>query len=100
MAKAIILTPQAEDDLYQSYGWYENKRTGLGRDFITAVDACLHVISRNPQMYQVIYRSYRRSVVRRFPFSIIYGETDSAVIIYAVFDSRQDAEKWRERLQQ
>jgi plasmid stabilization system protein ParE len=40
-----------------------------------------------------------RAVVRRFPFSVIYRETESTIIIYAIFGSRQDPEKWRERLQ-
>lgn len=99
MAKAITLTPEAQEDSYQAYAWYESRRIGLGREFITAVDACLQSISRNPQLYQTIYKNFHRAVVRRFPFSIIYEETDSTVIIYAIFDSRQDPESWQERLQ-
>jgi plasmid stabilization system protein ParE len=99
MVKSISFTPEAEDDSYQGYSWYESRRIGLGREFITAVDACLQSISRNPKLYQTIYQDYRRAVVRRFPFSVIYEETDSEVIVYAIFDGRQDPDKWRERLQ-
>lgn len=99
MAKAITFTSEAEDDSYQGYAWYESRRIGLGREFITAVDACLQLISRNPKLYQTIYKDYRRAVVRRFPFSIIYEGTDSEVTIYAIFDSRQEPNKWRERLE-
>jgi plasmid stabilization system protein ParE len=99
MAKPVAFTTEAEDDSYQAYAWYESRRTGLGREFITAVDACLQSISRNPKLYQTIYKDYRRAVVRRFPFSILYEESYEAIIIYAIFDSRQDPEKWRERVQ-
>ena len=99
MAKSITFTSEAEDDSYQGYAWYESRRIGLGREFITAVDACLQLISRNPKLYQTIYKDYRRAVVRRFPFSIIYEETDSEVTIYAIFGSRQKPNKWRERLE-
>lgn len=99
MAKIVILTPEAEDDSYRGYAWYESRRIGLGREFITAVDACLQSISRNPKLYQTIYNDYRRAVVRRFPFSIIYEETDTTVTIYAIFDGRQNPDKWQERVQ-
>jgi plasmid stabilization system protein ParE len=99
MVKPVAFTPEAEDDSYQAYAWYESRRIGLGREFMTAVDACLQSISRNPKLYQAIYKDYRRAVVRRFPFSVIYEETDSAVIIYAIFGGRQDPDKLRERLQ-
>lgn len=99
MAKIVIFTPEAEDDSYRGYAWYESRRIGLGREFITAVDACLQSISRNPKLYQSIYKDYRRAVVRRFPFSIIYEETDTTVTIYAIFDGRQNPDKWQERVQ-
>lgn len=99
MAKNITFTPEAEDDSDQGYFWYESKKIGLGREFLTAVDACLQKISRNPKIYQAIYKDYRRAVVRRFPYSVIYEETSTDVIIYAVFDNRQNPNKWRERLQ-
>ena len=60
MARAITFTPEAEEDSYQSYAWYESRRIGLGREFITAVDACLQSISRNPKLYQTIYRAPRK----------------------------------------
>jgi plasmid stabilization system protein ParE len=87
MVKSIRFTPEAEDDSYQGYAWYESRRIGLGREFITAVDACLQSISRNPKLYQTIYKDYRRTIVRRFPFSVIYEETALEVVVYAIFDS-------------
>jgi Putative addiction module component len=50
MVKSIRFTPEAEDDSYRGYAWYESRRIGLGREFITAVDACLQSISRNPKL--------------------------------------------------
>lgn len=84
MAKTVIFTPEAEDDAYRGYSWYESKHIGLGREFITLIDACLQSISRNPKLYQVIYKDYCRAIVRRFPFSIIYEETNTTVTIYAI----------------
>jgi hypothetical protein len=30
MAKTVIFTPEAEDDAYRSYSWYESNYIGLG----------------------------------------------------------------------
>jgi plasmid stabilization system protein ParE len=99
MAKKIItLTPEAEIDSDQGYFWYESRRVGLGREFLTTVDACLQSISRNPKMYQTVYKGYRKAVVRRFPYAVIYEETEAEIIVYSVFDCRQSPKKWRERL--
>jgi hypothetical protein len=49
-------------------------------------------------MYQAVYKSYRKAGVRRFPYAVIYEETEAEVIVYAVFDCRQSPKKWRERL--
>ena len=98
MAKKITFTPEAEQDADNGYFWYESNRIGLGREFLTAVDACLQSISRNPKTYQVLYKGYRRAVVRRFPYAVLYEETEIEILVYAVFDCRQDPEKWQERL--
>jgi hypothetical protein len=37
MAKNITFTPEAEKDADQGYFWYESRRIGLGREFLTAV---------------------------------------------------------------
>jgi toxin ParE1/3/4 len=57
MAKSISFTPEAEEDSYEGYVWYESKRIGLGREFMTAIDACLQSISRSPRIYQAIYKN-------------------------------------------
>jgi hypothetical protein len=69
MAKIVTFTLEAEADSDDGYFWYESKRIGLGRQFLTAVDASIQAIARNPESYQVIYKTYRRAVVRRFPYA-------------------------------
>lgn len=49
-------------------------------------------------MYQTVHESYRRAVVRRFPYVIFYEDLDQKIIIYSVFHSAQNPQKWRRRL--
>ena len=42
MKYRVIVRPEAEDDLKEAYSWYEEKRIGLGYDFLLQVDAGLN----------------------------------------------------------
>jgi len=37
----LIIRPEAEEDLSESYGWYERQRPGLGDEFLLRVEAAL-----------------------------------------------------------
>ena len=72
MKYRIIVRPEAEHDLKEAYSWYEDKRTGLGYDFLLQVDAGLNFIARNPNIHPIEYKETRKHLVKRFPYKIIY----------------------------
>jgi len=93
-----ILIPEAEQDIADAYEWYEARRPGLGEDFLSCVDACIQAIGRSPEMRAVVHETYRRALVRRFPFAIFYEHTGDVVTVYSVFHTSRDPAKWRQRL--
>jgi len=98
MAAELILAPEAEQDLAEAYEWYENRRAGLGEEFLSCVDACLAAILRSPEMHSVVHERYRRGLVRRFPYAIFYEYSGGAVAVYCVAHTARDPRKWRKRL--
>lgn len=98
MAARLIIAPEVEYDISEAYNWYENRRVGLGEEFLGCVDACLQTISRVPELYAVVHENYGRGLVRRFPYSIFYEYTNNTITIYCVFHNSRDPQKWRERL--
>ena len=98
MAAKLLLAQEAELDLAEAYAWYEKRRSGLGEDFLSSVDACLASIRRQPEMYTLVHETYRRALIRRFPFAIFYESAGTDVTIYGVFHTSRDPEKWRQRL--
>ena len=72
MAANLVLTPEAEQDISDAYAWYEQCRLGLGEEFLSCVDACIHGICREPELHATIHEDYRRVLVRRFPYVIFY----------------------------
>lgn len=98
MAAELVVTPEAGVDVAEGYSWYEDQRVGLGEEFLSAVDACVEGVLRFPQMYSVVHETYRRALVRRFPYALFYEHVENVVTVYSVFQTAQDPEKWRQRL--
>lgn len=99
MIKQIIYVPDAEEDVVDSYDWYESREPGLGEDFLRSIEACLAIIQRHPYLFPVVQEELRHAPIRRFPFEIFYESDDEAIVVYAVFHCSQDPNKWRKRLQ-
>jgi plasmid stabilization system protein ParE len=98
MPVELVIAPEAGFDIAEAYVWYEGRRAGLGEEFLSSVDACLESIRRRPEMYPVVHESYRRSLIRRFPYAVFYEPSEATVTIYAVFHTSRDPDKWRQRL--
>jgi plasmid stabilization system protein ParE len=98
MAGEVIVAPEAHLDISEAYGWYEQRRPGLGEEFLTSVEAALAGMARFPSMCPKIFRDYRRCLLRRFPYAVYYEVEESRVTVYAVFHTSRDPEKWRQRL--
>ena len=98
MAADLTTTAEFEQDVADAYGWYERQRVGLGEEFLGCVDACIQRICRFPEGSPIVFDSYRRGLVRRFPYAVFYEFEESVITLYAVFHTSRDPEKWRERL--
>lgn len=98
MIKRVIFTPEAEDDIAESYRWYESREPGLGEEFLRCIGACVESFQRNPRLYRVAVDEFRRAQVRRFPFEVFYEPTEQGVVVYSVFHCSQDPAQWRKRL--
>ena len=72
MAAKLIVALEAQLDIEAAYGWYEDRRVGLGEEFLNSVDACIEGIRRSPELHAPIHRAYRRGLLRRFPYAVYY----------------------------
>ena len=80
----LIIKPEAEKDMTNTFEWYERKRKGLGYDFLLQVDAGFRFITRNPLSLRKRYKATRQHIIKRFPYSILYIVEDTKVIVLGV----------------
>lgn len=84
MKVTIIIRPEAERDIENAFIRYEEKRAGLGADFLLCVEAGLAKIQRHPEMYPVVHKNIRRILIQRFPYGIFYLKDQTAVVVLSV----------------
>jgi len=98
MKYKVIVRPEAEDDLKEAFYWYEDKRTGLGYDFLLQVDAGINFIYRNPEIHSIEYKGTRKHLIKRFPYKIIYLVEEEKIIILAVLHGKRRPDLIKKRI--
>jgi len=96
---SLIIRPEAEDDLKEAYSWYEDKRQGLGHDFLLQVDAGLNFIARYPDIHPIEYKGTRKHLLKRFPYKIIYLVENNRIVILAVIHGRRSPALIKKRIE-
>jgi len=93
----IIVQPEAEKDLRDTFSWYESHKPGLGYDFKLCIEEVLSRLTRTPNIYPTVYKQVKRAFIKRFPFGIFYVVEEKRVVILAVLHARRDPEYWKKR---
>ena len=93
----VRLSASAERELDQAFEFYEQQRAGLGAEFLGAVRGTSLQVSEWPLAGRPFTRELRSTVVRRFPYWLIYEQRDSLIWITAVAHQSRGAEYWRSR---
>lgn len=63
MIYELLIRPEAESDMLEAYAWYEDRRPGLGAQFLQAAESCLERIQRYPLAYAKVEDEVRRALL-------------------------------------
>ena len=97
MSLPVVTRPAAAAEIETAYRWYEKEREDLGSEFLEAVEKMVQTIAENPERFPVIRKDIRRSVLRRFPYSIFYRIVSEHVVVIACFHGKRNPRVWRLR---
>ena len=93
MAYILEVKDAANTEITEAYLYYEEKRTGLGEEFLEHLDAYFDRITTNPNHFSKKREPYREAFIKRFPFLIIYEVTKKKIIVYSVFNTWKNPKK-------
>lgn len=90
--------PEVHAEIRDAYEWYQNRRLGLGVEFMQALDEVFARLRRQPRISRVVYHGVRRVMPKRFPYAVIYRPLADRVEIIAVQHARRDPTSWHSRV--
>ena len=90
--------PEAEVEFTEAIEYYEEKELGLGYDFAVEVYSTIERTMAFPKAWPVIEEDIRRSLIRRFPYGILYSEEKEGIYIMAVMHLHRNPEYWKHRI--
>lgn len=84
----VRIRPEAEQDMTEAALWYEQQQRGLGQEFLDEAVAVFVRLAETPLGYELVHRSVRRALLRRFPFAVFYTFEEDVVILGVLHGSR------------
>ena len=94
MTLPVVFRRRFQDDLGAGFHWYEEQRSGLGEEFLSAVQSTLRSIEQFPEMFASIHRDVRRAIVSRFPFAVFYLVEARRIVVLRVLHTARDPKLW------
>ncbi len=89
--------PEAEKEFYEAVDYYEDVEAGLGYDFTLEVYSAIKRAMEFPKAWAILDGNVRRSLVKRFPYGILYFEEKNEIIILAVMHLHREPNYWKNR---
>jgi len=89
--------PEAEIEFNKSIDYYEEIESGLGYDSALEVYSTIKRSVEFPDAWTVLEGEIRRSLVKRFPYGILYSKEQKGIFIVAVMNLHRQPEYWKHR---
>ena len=98
MSFSIEVKEEAKQDIADAMYWYGLKAKGLDKKFLKAVEDAILRIQRNPFAFKRVYKKFRQTAVKKFPYVIVYEPESTIVVIYSVFNTWQHQKRKFQRI--
>ncbi|OGQ98465.1 MAG: plasmid stabilization protein [Deltaproteobacteria bacterium RIFOXYD12_FULL_57_12] len=95
----VIFDPDARTEFLAAIRYYEDSQPDLGRRFRSAVAATVQRIAESPLRYRVLHAPFRRYLLSKFPFAIIYSIEPDHIRVIAVAHTKRKPGYWLSRTQ-
>jgi plasmid stabilization system protein ParE len=97
MKRRTFVRPEAQTDIREAAGWYEDRESGLGLRFLREIRTSLQHIAINPLMFPIVEADVRRALLHKFPYSIYFVNEPEAVVVIAVLHQHRRPDTWKSR---
>lgn len=90
----LLVDTEALVEARNAAAFYEDSQPGLGKAFLADVEAPTEEIARHPFMWRRIKGRFRRYLIPRFPYGLIYAVQGKTVYVAAVMHLKRKPGYW------
>ena len=98
MTLRIVFRRAAMREFDDAADRYDEQRPGLGEEFIVEIDQAVAKAAASPTRYPIVFGDVRRTVARRFPFSVYFRVRGDSMVVLSVFHGRRNPAIWQRRV--
>jgi len=74
--------------------WYEEQSIGLGEELLGEIESSYQAIVDFPEAWAPFPRGFRRYLLSRFPYSVIYKIDEEMIYIIAIMHNSRKPDFW------
>ncbi|MCK5649354.1 MAG: type II toxin-antitoxin system RelE/ParE family toxin [Gammaproteobacteria bacterium] len=89
--------PEAEIEFNKAIDYYAEIEEELGYDFAIEVHSAILRALSYPKAWSTIDGEVRRSLVKRFPYGVLYSEEINGIYILAIMNLHRHPDYWKHR---
>ena len=97
MSLEILVSREASADIDVALSGFRDISPNLSERFKEELERVYSCIAEYPEIYPVVYKSFRRGLLRKFPYSVFYVILKSFILVVGVVHQAQDESTWKRR---
>ena len=96
--QSLEFHPDVSIDIKDSYKWYEEQSEDLGEELLDEIESSYQAIADFPKAWAPFPYGFRRYLLSRFPYSVIYKTDEEMIYIIAIMHNSRKPDFWLDRL--
>lgn len=93
----LVIDEEAKQELREAARFYEDCRAGLGQKFLNAIEGAYVEIQERPEFWRRFRGRFRRCLLRRFPYAVIYAIEPDCIYVAAIMHAKRSPDYWIHR---
>ena len=94
----LLFDPEALLEARNAAAFYEDSQPGLGKAFLAGVEVATEEIVQHPIMWRRIKGRFRRYLIPRFPYGLMYAVQGDTIYVAAVMHLKRKPGYWASRI--
>jgi ParE toxin of type II toxin-antitoxin system, parDE len=97
-SKPLRFHLRAEKEYLTALAWYRERSLIAAINFESAFEQAIGRIKEAPERWPIYFADFRKYTLRQFPFSIVYQDFSSEIVVFAVAHGRRRPGYWMGRV--